>query len=130
MHEILLPDGSKRPPGYSHGVVASGARQIFLAGQVGWNADQQFTSDDFVDQVGQALRNVRALLDAAEAGPEHVVRMTWYVTDRGEYLRRVAEVGATYRDVMGKSFPPMTLVEVSALVEERALVEIEVTAVA
>ncbi|REJ76958.1 MAG: RidA family protein [Acidobacteria bacterium] len=130
MHEILLPDGWKRPSGYSNGVVASGARQIFLAGQVGWNADQQFTSDDFVDQVGQALRNVRALLDAAEAGPEHVVRMTWYVTDRGEYLRRVAEVGATYRDVMGKSFPPMTLVEVSALVEERALVEIEVTAVA
>jgi enamine deaminase RidA (YjgF/YER057c/UK114 family) len=114
--------------GFSNGIAASG-RQIFLAGQVGWNAHQEFESDDFVAQTEQALRNIVELLSEAHAGPEHLVRLTWYVTSKAEYLARRGEVGAAYRRVLGRHFPAMTLLEVVALVEDRAKVEIEATAI-
>jgi enamine deaminase RidA (YjgF/YER057c/UK114 family) len=128
MHTVLLPEGWERPKGYANGIAARGT-QIFVGGQIGWNAQQQFESDDFVMQTAQALRNVLAVLHAAQAGPEHMVRMTWYITDRDTYASRLPDIGAVYREVMGKHFPAMTCVVVKALVEERALVEIEVTAV-
>ena len=128
MHTVLLPEGWERPKGYANGVAASGL-QIFVGGQIGWTPEQQFTSDDFVVQTAQALRNVLAVLQAAEAGPEHMVRMTWYITDRHMYQSRLKELGSVYREVMGKHFPAMTCIVVSGLVEERALVEVEVTAV-
>jgi enamine deaminase RidA (YjgF/YER057c/UK114 family) len=128
MHTVLLPEGWERPKGYANGIAARGT-QIFVGGQIGWNAQQQFESDDFVLQTAQALRNVLAVLHAAHAGPEHMVRMTWYIIDRNTYASRLRDIGAVYRDVMGKHFPAMTCVVVKALVEERALVEIEVTAV-
>ena len=128
MHTVLLPEGWERPKGYANGIAARGT-QIFVGGQIGWNASQHFESDDFVLQTAQALRNVLAVLHAAQAGPEHMVRMTWYITDRDTYASRLRDIGAVYRDVMGKHFPAMTCVVVKALVEERALVEIEVTAV-
>jgi enamine deaminase RidA (YjgF/YER057c/UK114 family) len=128
MHTVLLPEGWERPKGYANGIAAHGT-QIFVGGQIGWNAQQQFESDDFVLQTAQALRNVLAVLHAAHAGPEHMVRMTWYIIDRDTYASRLRDIGAVYRDVMGKHFPAMTCVVVKALVEERALVEIEVTAV-
>ena len=128
MHTVLLPEGWERPKGYANGIAARGT-QIFVGGQSGWNAQQQFESDDFVLQTAQALRNVLAVLHAAHAGPEHMVRMTWYIIDRDTYASRLRDIGAVYRDVMGKHFPAMTCVVVKALVEERALVEIEVTAV-
>jgi len=115
--------------GFANGVTAEG-RQIFVAGQVGWNAAQQFESDDFVAQTELALANIVAVLAEAGAGPEHLVRLTWYVTDKREYLTRRAEVGQAYRRVIGRHFPAMTLVEVKALLEDRAKVEIEATAVA
>jgi len=127
-HEILHPASWKRTPGYSNGVAATG-RMIFLAGQIGWNGDQQFVSDDLVDQTAQALRNIVDLLSEAGGGPEHIVRMTWYVTDRDEYLANQRALGDVYRVVIGKHFPAMTLVQVVALVESRAKVEIEATAV-
>ncbi len=102
---------------------------VFVAGQIGWDATQTFRSDDFVDQVRQALENTLAVLAEAEAGPGHLVRMVWYVTDKRDYLDRLPEVGAVYREVIGKHYPAMTLVEVSALLEPRAKVEIETTAV-
>jgi enamine deaminase RidA (YjgF/YER057c/UK114 family) len=122
------PEGWARPKGYSNGVVGRGSL-VFVAGQIGWNGEERFESDDFVVQVRQALKNTVAVLAAAGAKPEHIARMTWYVLDKKEYVRRSAEVGAAYREVIGKSFPAMTLVEVSALVAERARVEIESTAV-
>lgn len=128
MHTVLLPEGWERPKGYANGIAARGT-QIYVGGQIGWNAQQQFESDDFVLQTAQALRNVLAVLHAAHAGPEHMVRMTWYIIDRDTYASRLRDIGAVYRDVMGKHFPAMTCVVVTALVEERALVEIEVTAV-
>ena len=124
----LQPPGWAEPKGYANGVMARGAL-IFVGGQIGWNAAQQFESDDFIDQTRQALVNIVSVLKAGGAGPEHMVRMTWYVTDRVEYLARLKELGTAYREVMGKNFPAMTCVEVSGLVEERARVEIEVTAV-
>ncbi|HSV20721.1 MAG TPA: RidA family protein [Casimicrobiaceae bacterium] len=114
--------------GYANGVVARG-ELIFVAGQIGWNAQQRFESDDFVEQAALALRNVVTVLREARAGPEHVVRLTWYVVDRAEYLARLPELGAAYRAVMGTHYPAMTAVEVSALIESRARVEIEATAV-
>jgi enamine deaminase RidA (YjgF/YER057c/UK114 family) len=102
---------------------------VFVAGQVGWNAEQEFASDDFVAQVEQALGNIREILAQAGALPEHLVRLTWYVTDKDEYLGRLKEVGQAYRRVIGRHFPAMTLVQVVALLEERARVEIEATAV-
>jgi enamine deaminase RidA (YjgF/YER057c/UK114 family) len=128
VHDILHPAGWKRTPGYSNGVAATG-RMIFLAGQIGWDAEQEFVSDDLVGQSAQALRNIVELLAEAGAGPEHIVRLTWFVTDRDEYLANQRQLGDAYREVIGKHFPAMALVQVVALVESRAKVEIEATAV-
>lgn len=125
---VLHPEGWPRPAGYANGVVAEG-RLVFVAGQIGWDESQVFRSDDFVEQLRQALANTLAVLAEAGAGPEQVVRMTWYVIDKEEYRDRAREVGAVYRALMGKHFPAMTLVEVSALLEDRAKIEIETTAV-
>ena len=124
----LQPDGWAPAKGYANGIAARGT-QIFVGGQIGWNAQQQFESDDFIEQTAQALRNIAAVLAVAGAGPQHMVRMTWYITDRVEYNARLKELGTVYRNVMGRNFPAMTCVQVAALVEARAKVEIEVTAV-
>jgi len=126
--EILQPPGWPRPKGYAHGIAARG-RLVFVAGQVGWTPDGKFPSDDLVAQLRLALQNTVAVLRAGNAGPEHVVRMTWYVTDKRDYVARAAEVGAVYREVMGKNYPAMALVVVSGLLEDRAKIEIETTAV-
>ena len=128
INKLLQPEGWLPPKGYANGVAARGT-MLFVGGQIGWNAQQQFESDDFIDQCGLALRNIAEVLREAGAGPEHMVRMTWYVTDRDEYSRRLGELGPVYRDAMGRNFPAMTCVQVAALVEHRAKVEIEVTAV-
>jgi enamine deaminase RidA (YjgF/YER057c/UK114 family) len=125
---ILHPKGWKPASGYSNGIVAAGPT-IFVGGQVGWNAEQAFESDDLVEQTRQALVNIVAVLAEAGAAPEHVVRLTWYVTDKRDYAARRKEIGEAYRSVMGKHFPTMTLVEVSGLLEDRARVEIEAMAV-
>lgn len=127
-HEFLHPRNWKPALGYANGVAASG-RMIFCGGLIGWNAEQQFESDDFIDQVAQTLRNIVAVLAEAGARPEHIVRLTWYVTDKQEYLARLKELGRVYREIIGKHFPAMALVQVVALVEDRAKVEIEATAV-
>ena len=127
-HEFLHPRTWKPALGYANGVAASG-RMIFCGGLIGWNAEQAFESDDFIDQVAQTLRNIVAVLAEAGAGPEHIVRLTWYVTDKQEYLARLKELGRVYREIIGKHFPAMALVQVVALVEDRAKVEIEATAV-
>jgi enamine deaminase RidA (YjgF/YER057c/UK114 family) len=126
--QFLHPKSWTPAKGFANGVAATG-RQVFVAGQVGWNAAQRFESDDFVAQVEQALANVVAVLAEAQAGPEHLVRLTWYITDKREYLAHLAEVGQAYRRVIGRHFPAMTLVQVAALLEDRAKVEIEATAV-
>ncbi len=126
--QFLHPKHWTAAKGFSNGVAAEG-RQVFVAGQVGWDAEQRFASDDFAAQTEQALRNIVEVLAEAGARPEHVVRLTWYVTDKREYVARLREVGAAYRRVMGRHFPAMTLVQVVALVEDRAKVEIEATAV-
>ena len=126
--QILQPKGWRAPRGYSNGVAAQG-RQIFVAGQIGWNAQCEFESDDFVAQVRQALLNVVAVLAAAGARPEHIARMTWYLTEKREYLSRGKEIGAVFREVVGVYHAAMSAVQVSALMEDRAKVEIEVTAV-
>lgn len=128
MHEFLQPAGWKPARGYSNGVAATG-RTLYLGGMIGWNGQQEFESDDFIDQVAQTLRNIVEVLAAGDAGPEHLVRLTWYVTDRDEYVNRLKEMGAVYREIIGKHFPAMALVQVVALVERRAKVEIEATAV-
>ncbi|MFN8700997.1 MAG: RidA family protein [Rhodospirillales bacterium] len=128
-HQAILPPGWDKPKGYANAIVASG-RQVFIAGQIGWNpANSTFESDAFVDQALQALANIAALLAAAGATPAHLVRLTWYVVDKHEYLANLAAVGGAYRDVLGRNFPAMTLVEVKSLLEPRARVEIEATAV-
>ena len=127
MTKLQPPDWAE-PRGYANGVMARGAL-IFVGGQIGWNAAQQFESDDFIAQTRQALLNIVAVLNAGGAGPEHMVRMTWYVTNRAEYLASLKELGTAYREIMGKNFPAMTCVEVAGLVEDRARIEIEVTAV-
>ena len=124
----LQPPGWAPAKGYANGIAARGT-QIFVGGQIGWNAQQQFVSDDFILQTAQALRNVVAVLQAGGAGPEHMVRMTWYILDRLEYNARLKELGSVYREIIGRNFPAMTCVQVAALVEARAKVEIEVTAV-
>jgi enamine deaminase RidA (YjgF/YER057c/UK114 family) len=124
----LQPEGWKPTSGYANGIVASGPL-VFIGGQIGWNAAQMFESDDFVAQTRQALENVVAVLAEAGGRPEHLVRLTWYVTDKREYVARLKEVGEAYRGIIGRHFPSMTLVEVSALVEDAAKVEIEATAV-
>jgi enamine deaminase RidA (YjgF/YER057c/UK114 family) len=125
---ILQPPGWVRPRGYANGVAARG-RQVYVSGMIGWDAEGHFQTDDFVGQSRQALENVVAVLREAGAGPEHIVRMTWYVLDRREYLDAGAALGAAYRDVIGRNYPAMSAVQVAALMEERARVEIEVTAV-
>ncbi len=126
--QFLNPAGWRTPQGYSNGVAASG-RMIFTGGLVGWNAGQQFTSDDFVAQTAQALQNIVAVLAEAGARPEHLVRLTWYVTSKKDYLDNLKALGQVYRDIIGKHYPAMALVQVVALVEDRAKVEIEATAV-
>ena len=125
---VLLPPSWPRPRGYSNGVMARG-EMVFVAGMVGWDAEGVFHTDDMAGQARQALLNVVAVLDEAGAKPEHIVRMTWYVTDKREYLARNKEIGAAFRELIGSYNAAMTAVEVSALIEDRAKVEIEVTAV-
>ncbi|MFN5582186.1 RidA family protein [Gemmatimonas sp.] len=128
MNETLLPDGWPRPRGYANGVAATG-RQLFVAGMIGWDAHGVFHSDDFAQQARQALVNVVAVLRAGGAGPEHIVRMTWYVVDRAEYQAALPAIGAAFRELVGHYAIAMTAVQVTALMEARARVEIEVTAV-
>jgi enamine deaminase RidA (YjgF/YER057c/UK114 family) len=129
LSRVLEPEGWARPSGYSNGVVAQG-RQVFIAGQVGWDpCTGRFASTALAEQAAQALRNVLAVLAQADGRPEHIVRMTWYLTSRADYLACLKDIGAAYRAVMGKHFPAMSAVEVSALVEAQAKVEIEATAV-
>ncbi|MCA0374370.1 MAG: RidA family protein [Gemmatimonadetes bacterium] len=127
-HSAVLPDGWTRPRGYANGVVARG-RQVHVAGMIGWDAQERFHSDDFGAQARQALANVVAVLQAAGATPQHIVRMTWYVVDRAEYKAALPTVGAAFRELIGHYDIAMTAVQVVALIEERARVEIEVTAV-
>lgn len=127
-HEILHPRNWKPAAGYANGMAATG-RMVFTGGLVGWNADQEFETDDFAGQCEQALRNVVEVLACAGARPEHLVRLTWYVTDKREYLANLKALGAAYRATIGRHFPAMALVQVVALVEDRAKVEIEATAV-
>jgi enamine deaminase RidA (YjgF/YER057c/UK114 family) len=124
----LNPPGWNRPKGYSNGIAAEG-RFVFVAGMVGWNAQENFESNDFVDQFRQALENTVAVLSAGGASPVHICRMTMYFTDKQEYLSRLSEVGQAYRDVIGKNFPTMAAVQVVALMEDEAKVEIETTAI-
>ena len=128
MHEVLHPKHWKPARGYANGIAAEG-RMVFTGGVIGWNADQVFETDDFVGQVEQALTSIVEVLACAGAGPEHLVRLTWYVTDKREYLGSLKELGAVYKAVIGRHYPAMALVQVVALVEDRARVEIEATAV-
>jgi enamine deaminase RidA (YjgF/YER057c/UK114 family) len=125
---ILQPPEWTPPKGYANGVAARGTT-IFVGGQIGWNGQQQFETDDFVGQARQALANIVAVLREGGADPEHIVRMTWYVVDKREYAASYRALGAAYREVVGRHFPAMTAVEVKALIEDRARVEIEATAV-
>ena len=127
-HSPILPEGWPRPRGYANGVVAKG-RLLSIAGMIGWDANEQFPSDDVAAQARQALRNVADVLRAAGGRPEHLVRMTWYVTDKGEYLAATKDIGAAFREIIGHYDIAMTAVEVKALIEDRAKVEIEATAV-
>ncbi len=125
---VLQPAGWPRPKGYSNGIEARG-RQIFVAGLIGWNAEEKFEAKDLPGQFEQLLRNLIAVLAEADAGPEHVVRMTWYITDKQAYLRDAKRIGEIYRAIMGRVFPVMAVVQVVALMEDEAKIEIEVTAV-
>ena len=126
--QILQPPGWRRPAGYSNGIAAEG-RTVFVAGLIGWDENSEFQSDDFIAQTAQTLKNIVAVLAEAGAGPEHVTRMTWYITDKQDYIARQREMGEVYREVMGRNYPAMAMLEVSALMEDRAKVEIETTAV-
>jgi enamine deaminase RidA (YjgF/YER057c/UK114 family) len=126
--KILQPAGWARPRGYANGVAAEG-RQVFVGGQIGWDANQRFVSDDFAAQARQALANIVAVLAEAGARPEHLVRLTWYVTSRDEYNAALSEIGAAYRELIGRHYPAMSVVVVAGLLEPRAKVEIEATAV-
>lgn len=127
-HQMLHPRGWKPAIGYANGVAATG-RMVFTGGMVGWTGDQVFETDDLAGQVAQALRNIVAVLAEAGAGPEHIVRLTWYVTDKRAYLDALKPIGAAYQAVIGRHYPAMALVQVAGLVEDRALVEIEATAI-
>lgn len=127
-HETLHPRNWKPAKGYANGIAASG-RMVFTGGIIGWNADQEFETDDFAAQVAQVLRSIREVLAEAGAEPHHLTRLTWYVTDKHEYLASLREIGAAYREIFGRHYPAMALVQVVALVEDRAKVEIEATAV-
>ncbi|MEL6148932.1 MAG: RidA family protein [Chloroflexota bacterium] len=126
--QILQPPGWARPRGYSNGIAAEG-KLVFVAGQIGWNAEQQFETHDFAEQTRQALENICAVLAEAGGRPEHITRMVWYVVDKHEYMNAYPQIGEVYREIIGKHFPSMTAIEVSALIEDEARVEIEVTAV-
>ena len=128
MSDSYNPEGWLRPKGYSNAVSATG-RMVFVAGQVGWNAKEEFETDEFVGQTRQALSNIKACLEAAGASTENIVRMTWYVVDKREYLDDLAQVGQAYREVIGRVYPAMSLVEVSGLIEVGAKLEIEATAI-
>jgi len=128
MHEVLQPAGWPRPKGYANGIKATGAT-VYTAGVIGWNEQEIFEHTDLVGQLRQALLNTKAILAEAGAKPEHIVRMTWYVCDRSEYAGQLAEIGAVWREVMGRVFPCMTCVQVAALIENVARIEIETTAV-
>jgi enamine deaminase RidA (YjgF/YER057c/UK114 family) len=127
-HEVLHPANWKAAKGYANGIVAEG-RMVFLGGQIGWNAHQEFETDDFVEQARQALSNILEILHEAGGRPEHIVRLTWFVTSRAEYLARLPQLGEAYRSELGKHYPAMSVVEVVSLMEDRAKVEIEATAV-
>jgi enamine deaminase RidA (YjgF/YER057c/UK114 family) len=126
--EFIQPAGWAPPKGYANGVAAEG-RQVFIAGQIGWNAQAKFESNDFVVQAEQALRNIVEILAVAGGDPRHLVRLNWYVTDKAEYVARQREIGEAYRRAIGRHFPAMTLIVVAGLLEPRARVEIEATAV-
>jgi enamine deaminase RidA (YjgF/YER057c/UK114 family) len=127
-HKTLQPEGWLAPRGYANGIEASG-RQIYVGGQIGWNPQCQFETDDLVAQIRQALNNCVAVVAAGGGLPEHIVRMTWYLRDKKEYVTRLKEIGAVYREVMGRHYPAMSAVQVADLIEDEAKVEIEVTAV-
>lgn len=129
MHRVLQPPGWPRPKGYANGIEAEG-RLVLTAGVVGWNAEEKFEAKDLVGQLRQTLENTKAILAEAGVSPEHIVRMTWYIADRRDYLANAKEIGAVWREVMGKVFPCMAVVEVAALMEADAKIEIETTAVA
>ena len=128
MQTIVQPKGWKRPKGYANGILAEG-KMLFVAGQVGWNEREEFESDDFVKQAEQALKNIVAVLNEGGAKPEHIARMTWYVTSNKEYVDRLAEVGKIYKSIIGPHYPAMSLVQVAGLFEAGAKLEIEATAV-
>lgn len=128
MHQILQPAGWAKPRGFSNGMKSKGT-MVFTGGQIGWDGECRFVSPDLAEQVRQTLRNIVSILAEAGARPEHVVRLTWYVTDKREYLAQAKEIGVVYRDIMGRHFPAMAVVQVAALVEDAAKVEIEATAV-
>ncbi|MCB5203147.1 RidA family protein [Neorhizobium sp. T786] len=128
MHDILQPEGWAKPIGYSNGVAARG-RQIYVGGQIGWNGQCEFETDDFVEQVRQTLKNVVAILSAAGAGPEHITTMTWYFTSKSEYLGNLKGIGQAYREVVGRNYPAMAAMQVVALIEDRAKIEIQAIAV-
>ncbi len=127
--DMLNPANWKPAKGYANGIAVASGRTVFLGGQIGWTGDQVFETDDFVAQVRQVLENIRDILAEAGGAPDRIVRMTWFITDKREYLARLPEIGQAYRSVMGKHFPAMTMVQVVALIEDRAKVEIEATAV-
>ena len=127
--KILLPDGWPRPSGYSNGIAVDAGRLVFISGVIGWDSDNVFQSADLVDQLRQVLLNTRSIMADGGTGPEDMVRMTWYITDKRDYLSRLKEIGATYRDLMGKNYPAMTCVQVAALIEDNAKIEIETTCV-
>lgn len=126
--QTLHPEGWKPARGYANGMAAKG-RMVFTGGLIGWNAECEFESDDFVDQVATTLRNIVAVLAEAGAGPEHLVRLTWYITSKQEYLADLKRLGAAYKEIIGRNYPAMAVVQVTALMEDRAKVEIEATAV-
>ncbi|MGM4982093.1 MULTISPECIES: RidA family protein [Rhizobium] len=128
MHTILQPEGWAKPIGYANGMTATG-RMVFVGGQVGWNAACEFESDDFVEQVRQTLKNVVAILAEGGAEPKHITSMTWYFTDKQEYLGSLKAIGQAYREIIGRHFPAMAAVQVVALVEDRAKIEIQATAI-
>lgn len=128
VHEILHPANWKKASGYANGVAATG-RTVWVGGQIGWNGDQVFEAKDLVGQTRQTLQNIVDVLAEAGAGPEHLVRLTWYITDKRAYLDNLKGIGTAYRDVIGRNFPAMAMVQVVALIEDEARVEIEATAV-
>jgi enamine deaminase RidA (YjgF/YER057c/UK114 family) len=128
IRKTINPEGWPRPRGYANGVLAQGS-QLYIAGQIGWDENERFPGPDFLPQAEQALRNIVSVLEAAGGSPEHLVRMTWYVTDKQAYIANLSEIGGMYREIIGKHYPAMTAIEVSSLMEDEAVIEIEATAV-